>query len=360
MKKIIYGILGIVVILAIVFLFTSRNNKIEPTRLSIGAISSETGAFAAIGQAFSQGIKFAHEEYTKSNPNTQISLSVEDDGSESKKGLSAYNKLVSFNKIDGLINLSSPTISIVYDSVTSSKLPVIQLGEQDRDPADDTVYQVYPTQDAPEVATGEFVKKMSNGNDTVLFYTNDSTVMKFVNNIKKGYDAPFIEEFKLDQNQKEYATIVAKAMAHNPKIVVLSAYSSNGARVVKEILKYPNKPTIVFDLIYDGAEYAGVFPDLSVLDGSYVMTLKSQMDPMFVEKYKARYGAEPSIFAGYGYDAFNTFVSGYDADSKIMSKNMKSLSLKGVTGNISFNKEGLRQPEFGMKVIKGGVLSEIQ
>ena len=360
MKKIIYGLLGVVVVLAIVFSFTNKSDKNEPTKLNIGAISSETGAFAAIGQAFSQGIKFAHEEYAKNNPNAQISLNVEDDGSESKKGLSAYNKLVSFNKIDGLINLSSPTISIVYDSVTNSKLPVIQLGEQDRNPTDDTVYQVYPTQDAPEVATGEFVKKMSAGNDAVLFYTNDSTVMKFVGNIKKGYNTQFIEEFKLDQNQKEYATIVAKAMAHRPKIVVLSAYSSNGARVLKEILKYPNKPTIVFDLIYDSAEYVGVFPDLSVLDGSYVMTLKSQMDPVFVEKYKARYGTEPSIFAGYGYDAFNTFVSGYDADSKVMSKNMKSLSLKGVTGNISFNQEGLRQPEFGMKVIKGGVLSEIQ
>ena len=63
MKKIIYGLLGVVVVLAIVFSFTNKSDKNEPTKLNIGAISSETGAFAAIGQAFSQGIKFAHEEW---------------------------------------------------------------------------------------------------------------------------------------------------------------------------------------------------------------------------------------------------------------------------------------------------------
>jgi ABC-type branched-subunit amino acid transport system substrate-binding protein len=319
-------------------------------------ISSETGDFGAVGKAFSDGVRFAYEEYKVAHPDTKIELYGEDDGSEGKKALSAYNKLTSLNHIDALINFSSPSLNINYNAVTKSGIPVIQLGEQDIAPTADTVFQVYPTQDIPEVATGEYVKSVSNGNDTVLFYTNDSTVMKFVANIKKGYGKDFVEEFKLDQNQKEYATIVAKAMSHNPKFAVISAYSQNGGRVLLELMKYKNKPTIIFDLTYDGAEYKGVLPNLSILNGSHAMTLAQNMDKGFAEKYKTQTGKDPIIFTAYGYDAFNTLVSGKSDNKSTWNKNLSTTKISGATGNISFDEKGLRAPEFMVKTLQDGVL----
>ncbi len=356
MKKIVYSLIVVVIIIAAVVLVGDEKDK----NLAIGVISSETGEFGAIGQSFSQGVKFAFEEYKSKNPSSKVSLTIEDDGSESKKALSAYNKLTSLNKVDALINLSSPSINIIYDSVTARKLPVIQLGEQDVIPTDDTVYQVYPTQEAPQIATGEFARKISGGNNTVLFYTNDSTVIKFSNYIKTGYGKSFTEEFKLDQNQKEYATIVAKAMSHNPKFVVLSVYSSSGARIIQEMLKYPNRPTIIFDLIYDSTEYANALGDLSVLDGSYAMSLKSDLNADFVQKYKAKYGTDPSVFVAYGYDAFNTLVQNYDQNPDKMNANMEHVEMNGATGKITFNDLGLRQPEFAIKMLDNGKLVDIK
>lgn len=360
MKYKIYSMVALIIIVVGVFIYTSPDNISIDRPISIGVISSETGDFGTIGGSFSEGVRFAFEQYIVKNPNSKITLYTEDDGTDSKKALSAYNKLVSLNKIDGLINFSSPSINIIYDSVTKSGLPVLQLGEQDIDPAADSVYQIYPTQDVPEIATGEYVKKLSNGSDTVLFYTNDSTVMKFVGNIKKGYGQNFVEEFKLDQNQKEYRTIVTKAMAHNPKYVVISAFTQNGARVVQELLKYKNRPTIIFDLTYDATEYSAIFPDLKVLDGVYAMSLVQNLDTDFVNLFKAKYGREPNAFTGYGYDAFNTLMSGYDENKNTWIKNIGATNTHGVTGKISFNGLGLRAPDFEMKVVKGGVLSKVQ
>lgn len=354
-------IIIIVLIAAVVgaVMYGSHSTQRTEKAIAIGVISSETGDFGIIGSSFSEGVRFAYQEYTAKNPDNKLALYTEDDGTDSKKALSAYNKLTSLNKISGLINFSSPSINVIYDSVTKSGIPVMQLGEQDIDPTADSVYQVYPTQDVPEVATGEFIKKLSNGSDAVLFYTNDSTVMKFVENIKKGYGQEFVEEFELDQNQKEYRTIVTKAMAHNPKYAVISAFTQNGARVVQELLKYKNRPIIIFDLTYNAAEYKSIFPDLRVLDGLYAMSLVQNLDEGFVNAFKVKYGREPNVFTGYGYDAFNTLLSSYDENQNVWLKNISTTNANGVTGKITFNNLGLRAPNFEMKVMKGGVLGEI-
>lgn len=356
MKKTLYTVLILVLVAGVIFIFRGSNESVTNT-IRIGLISSETGDFGPYGQYFSQGAQLAFEEYKVVHSNINIEMFREDDATDGKKALSAYKKLTALDKIDGLINFSSPSINIIYDLVSKLGIPVIQLGEQDIDPANDSVYQVYPTQDVPEVATGQYLKGLSNGNDTVLFYTNDSTVMKFVGNIKKGYAKEFVEEFKLDQNQKEYATIVARAMSHNPKFAVISAFTQNGSRVLLELMKYKNKPTIIFDLTYgDGTGYKAIFPDLSVLDGSYAMSLKQDLDADFIQKYKTRFNSEPTVFAGYGYDAFNTLLSGYSKDSTTWTKNINSLKLEGATGPIFFDEKGLRTPGFEMKVIKKGTL----
>lgn len=362
MKKGIYTLILGILLIGGFAVYKNQNStagtSTEP--IKIGVISSETGDFAAVGSPFSQGVQFAYEQYKAKNPNANVELFREDDGSNSKKALSAYNKLSSLNKIDGLVNFSSPSINIIYDAVNKAGTPVIQLGEQDVTPTADVVYQIYPTQDVPEVATGEFVKNMSNGSDTVLFYTNDSTVIKFVDNIKKGYGKDFVEEFKLDLDQKEYKTVVAKAMSHNPKFAVVSGYTQNIGRVLQELMKYKDRPTIIFDLTYNGTELTGALPNLSVLDGSYVMSLTESLNKDFVNAYKARYNAEPNIFAGYGYDAFNTLMNGYDANNIKWQKNIGSQTIEGATGSISLDEEGLREPKFEMKMIKGGVPTTIK
>ncbi len=355
MKKAIYTGIAVVLVIGGLFIFNSSKGASADT-IRIGLISSETGDFATVGSDYAEGARYAYEEYKASHPNSNIELYSEDDGTDSKKALSAYTKLTSLNKVDALINFSSPSINIIYNSVSKLGIPVIQLGEQDIAPAADSVYQIYPTQDAPEVAVGEYVKSISNGNDTVLFYTNDSTVVKFVGNIKKGFGEEFAGEFKLDLSQKEYATIVTKAMALNPKFAVMSAFPQNGERVLQQLLKYKNRPTIIFDLTFDSTEYKGVFPDLSVLDGTKVMSLKHNLDADFAAKYKARYNKDATIFTGYGYDAFNTLIASYDKNESKWNTNVGAVNFKGVTGQIFFNDKGLRKPEFEIKTIKNGVL----
>jgi ABC-type branched-subunit amino acid transport system substrate-binding protein len=69
---------------------------------------------------------------------------VEDDGYDSKKALSAYQKLTGVDNIDALISASSPSISAIYDLVTKTDMPVIQGGEQPVEPTDDNVFQIMP------------------------------------------------------------------------------------------------------------------------------------------------------------------------------------------------------------------------
>jgi hypothetical protein len=84
--------------------------------LKLGVIAPLTGLVENgdnLGQGFANGAILAQEEYQESGSNPKVTLAIEDDNYDSKKGMSAYQKLVSVDNVNSLINLSSPTMIAV-------------------------------------------------------------------------------------------------------------------------------------------------------------------------------------------------------------------------------------------------------
>lgn len=347
-------------IIAIVVAVSVTNNKPHTDEsLTIGMIGILSGDYAFVGENIRNGALLAQEEYNAKNPDSQVELVIEDDGFDSKKALSAYQKLTSIDEIDALINVSTPSIGAIYDLVTVEDMPVIQMGEQPIDPADDNIFQILPGNIPAEIELGEYIKEQGFTNPIVV-YTQHETMIRFKDAFVSGYGSS-VTEFLLEASDTDYRTDTLKVSKGNHDVVVMLTFPEQGAQFLRTyITQNTDLPTLAFDANAQTgfADYQRILGDTNVLNDSIISIISQTVTEEFKTSYKARFGNEPGVMADLGYDAFNMLIATYNKDGSDWIENVDKGGFTGVTGPITFDKVGVRNPETLIGTIQNGELPQ--
>lgn len=353
--------IGVIVIVVIIILVSVSGKKsAAPATVKLGLISPLTGLVEGgdnLGQSFANGVILAKEEYEKNNSTPKVTIITEDDGYDSKKGLSAYKKETSIDGIRALINLSSPTIDVIKSDVQAKGFPVIQLGAESQ-VTKDNIFQIYPDQTAVsmlgDTANNESMKTVTVVMEQLQAYE------KFISDFQAAFTGS-TTIIRVPTTETDYKPTALKIKQARSQGLVMFTGSKAGAQILSRMNEIGYRPTrIYFDLTLQLglSDYKTVLGKSSdrVLDGAEALYSVAKVDPTFTAKYKARFGAEPGELSGHGYDAFNVMMSAYDAKNLIWLANIQKYSAEGVTGKISFDSQGLRPPEFTIATFKNGVL----
>lgn len=362
-SKILSVIAALIVFIAI---FSIKNNSLESTEdkvIKLGLISPLSGEYAAVGQNYQRGIELAFDEYKKNNPNQKIELTVEDDGFDVKKGISVYKKLTDINHVNALMMLSTPVIDAIYGDITKTDLIVMQLGIQTKGIAPDNIFQTSPLPDYP---ISEFTKYLNNKNDfkkIAVVYDNTAGGISFYEAFQKEYKKDYIPLIVNNKSDlRSYATKISKDEDIDSVLFLTSP--DNGALLVKDIITFDKTiPTFAFDpQLYTGYEnYRKILGDMNKINGSLSLWLKEGDSAKFKELYKAKYGEEPSFLADFGYDTFNVLMKNYNKDHITWMKNIQDYNDKnGVSGSISFDKDGVRVQDIVINKIVNGEITPIE
>ena len=349
---------GVYIILVTVCLLSTPSygqNRSDPNQrtIKVGVIAGLTGEYAAVFQNWTNGITLAAELYARSGKQPAVELTLEDDGFSPTKGLSAYRKLLEINHVDALLNGSSATIGAISSLVTKEAFPVIQLGEEAVDPADDNIIQIMPGNIASEIALGkELAKLYPTG--VVLFTTSNSTMIRFATAFKVGYGLS-LTEFQMDPQTTDFKPLILSARSHKPRCIVVLAFPPQGALLVKQARQLiKGEITFAFDGSFKTglSEYQKLLGDLTFLDESLVVTITSETTKSFTDAYRARFKELPGPCADLGFDAFNVLVSKYASSAAKWTASIKSARQDGASGQIVFDQVGVRIPAFRMMKIK--------
>ncbi len=360
MNKIIGWIVAVILVGIIAWTFVGKDQP-AANGFNLGLISILSGDYAVVGENIRNGVILASEEYNQAHPDAQIKLVTEDDGFNGGKGLSAYRKMTTVDNIDALINVSTPTIDAIYEAVTATKLPVIQLGEQGREPSDDNVIGIFPSSIASEYDYGVYLRNKGI-TQMDLVYTNIDAMVRFVDSFKKGFQGQ-TTDFIIQADEKDLRTHALKVAVANPSTLGLFIVPQQGAQFMKEFLKVKKTdPQLFFDANFQSgfSDYERILGDLTVLDGTLVGTVDSTVADSFKEAYKKRFNSDAGFLADMGYDAFNLLVATRNADQVAWLNNLKKANYSGVSGNIQFDPAGNRQPKTKVMVVKNGVISDLE
>ncbi|OHA16573.1 MAG: hypothetical protein A3C79_01415 [Candidatus Taylorbacteria bacterium RIFCSPHIGHO2_02_FULL_45_28] len=357
--KLIWISVAVLIVIAISIVF--RNVSRLPGELTLGLMLPLSGEYAVAGQNYQKGVELALDQYRKSNPDISIRMVIEDDGFETKKGVSAYRKLMDFDKVDAIMMLSTPVIDAIHTDMIKDGIPVMQLGIQTVGVANDNIFQMSPSGEAPIIQFAQYLEDNYQFKKVAVIYDNTAGGLSFFNAFSDGYEGgftPFIVSERADL--RDYAI---KISAENYDAVVFLTSPENGAIAVKEILTIDQTPPFFgFDaqLQTGFADYKRILGDTNRLNGARSLWLKSGKADDFQEAFKQKYGAEPGFIADFGYDIFNVLVENYDSDDKKWIDGIENVNTEGVSGPISFDEVGVRIQPIVINMVENGEIKPVQ
>jgi ABC-type branched-subunit amino acid transport system substrate-binding protein len=355
-------IIAVVVVALLVFVAVRINSNSNTGNLKIGVIAPLTGDFAGVGENVVKGIKAAQAVYAEKTGN-KVDIVVENDSADAAKGLSAYNKLVNTDHINGLINTFTSTMDAIYEPTKKAGYPVMMEFFQANNVGDDHVFQMTLGNDNVWDRYAKYISAAGyNDSKVVVVHSIDSAQASFAQAFTSEYKKP-VTEIVVPGDKNSLRSYALKIATLKPTMVIFFMTPENGAILTKDVLPMISTSTqLVYDIqLYTGISYykAELGGDLSKINGAINLMFEGDQNSPeykeFLNAFKKLYPNEdPGFLADYGYDTFMAYVKAYNKDATKWTANLKSEDTKGASGEIIFDKNGIRIPSLVVKKVVGG------
>ena len=362
MKKTL-GILAAIVVIIIAIVVGQNVNKQDTNNLKVGVIAPLSGDFAGLGENVVKGIQTAKAVYEQKTGD-KIEVIVENDSADAAKGLSAYKKLTETDKVGGLINVFTSTMDAIYEPTKAAGYPIMMEFFQANNVADDHVFQITPGNDGTWDKYAAYIKKSGiDDSNFVLVHSKDAAQESFAKAFEGFYEGK-ITDFTASSDKNGLRTDAAKIAALKPTAILFIMTPDNGAIMTKELVPLLSSNTKLFyDLqIVTGLQFYKdqLGGDLSKINGATSIALEGEPNQEFRDAYHKLYNnEEPGFLVDFGYDTFLVYLESYDKDNAKWTKNLKEVNQKGASGQIRFDKVGVRIPDLGVKKVTDGQLKTV-
>lgn len=366
MKKYIISVIILLIILVGAYFYMNKDKSLDaqPKTIKIGLIAPLSGQFSFVGDNVVAGARLYEKEWNenKYNEGQKLSLIIEDDGFDAKKGVTAYKKLTEIDQVDAIYNVTSPTIDAIYDQVSNKAVPTMQLGEQAVPATKDSVFQITPSQTPMMEGFGAYLKN-NNMAKPVLLGSNIAAYQLFAKAFKGAYVE--IVEVTLPSDPAGAKVLASKLANEGYSDFIFISSPQEGAQLVKELLRVDQgKVKYHFDTSFVSGfpEYNKIIgDDMKKLEGTTVLFFADIPDN-FKTKYKSFTLKDVGIGSDFGYEGVKALVEtmpGLLGETGNINRgtwleNIQNLKTDGVTGEISFDQQGMRKPAFEIKKYSNG------
>ncbi len=312
MKKIWVAIIVIVIILIIVLSLNRGDRK--TSEFKIGVILPQTGHSAFIGESVRKGMDISLDIAYKAAPNANITLIYEDSAGDIKQAVSAYHKLVSVDKVNAVVCVSSGAkalkpladrdkIVLFCTAVSSSSITK----------GSPWCFRFFINADVDAKMMGEYAVQKQGFKKPAVIYINDEMGLSYSNVFSatvESLGSKVVASEGFSFGVSDFKPILLKIAEAKPDAIYIQAYIDSMARIpvqMKEIgLNIPilsvgtiSQPEVMRQA---GSAVEGVV--YTTCDFNTFAPATPELK-QFVEKFTAKYHSPPIFFEVFGYDTLN-------------------------------------------------------
>ena len=368
MKKIWIGFFMIVALAFLIVVIITQEGK-EPKEIKIGAILPLTGENAMYGESAKKAIDLAAEEINSEGgiKGTKIKIVYEDDQALPERGVSAFLKLITVDKVPIVIGAMPSSVTLAIAPV-AERNKVVLFSPASSNPeitgAGDFIFR----NDVSDVFEGmkmaeETWQRLGIRQVAILYINNDYGV-----GIKNIFSQKFEElggniivvEF-FEQEATDFRTQLIKIKQFNPEAVYIIGYKEQ-IQILKQYKELGMKAQILAPIMFEDPEIINMVGDIA--EGA-IYTYRAY-DPQsnqtevkeFILNFKAKYGIEPDNWAAQSYDALKIValaieIGGYDAEG-IKKEIYEIENFPGVSGLTTFDENGDVIKSIRLKTVRNG------
>jgi len=329
-----------------------------------------TGSFASYAQQMQQGFNLAVKQLNSSGgiDGAKISVTYRDDQGQAQNGPVVAREFCANSSVRAVVGFSFSDIAVAAAPVYGQcGLPVV--GAAVTSPLLSGISPYFFRTSATDATQGSqmgdyLVRVLGIHRVAVLYQESD---------YGQGGDAAFTKTVRADGgtilynqgyqlNTVDYSTPLTKIKSLSPQAIYIDGFYNEAAKIAQQAKGLGINTQLMGT---DGS----LSPQLMSLGGHAVngMLLYGLFNPTtpttaaakdFVKIFKKAYGQEPSSWAALAYDAVyaisNAAKSAGGTSRQDIERGLKTVSVAGATGAVSFNARGDRQVKIIVLQVKNG------
>lgn len=366
MKKKIYIIIGVIVVVAVGMILLLNKGKEQESAIKVGAILPLTGNLAQYGQSGKNAIELAVEQYNDNNEK-KISVVFEDDKGDAKTAVNTINKLTTIDKVQIIIGAmpSSNTLAIapiaeknkvVLISPTSTASAVRDAG--------DYIFRTCTSDELEGKSMADYLIKNYDIANIGILYVNNDYGVGLADDFEKEiniHGGKIKEKIGYQEGLSDFRTIISKFKKSGVNVLYVVAYKEQNYFFL-QCVQMDYKPLFTGGTMIEDPDLIktiGNFADgILYTYRSYNPESNNSTTKKFVELYTLKYNKAPDFYAAANYDAASVALLCVK-NVKYNGSNCKDFiyqiqNMDGVTGKISFDEKGDIIQGFEIKTIEKG------
>ncbi len=347
---------------------TGKDQPVGGEEVVIGGIGPLTGSAASYGNSVKQGGQLAVDEINAAGGinGMQIKYLFEDDENDAEKALSAYSKLMDegMQVLMGTVT-SDPCIAVTDESTKDGILQITPSGSAEDCAQYDNCFRICFTDPLQGRSMANYMYEEGIRKVAIIYDVSSD--------YSSGIFEAFVDEFEalggtvvasesFTSGDVDFKTQLTKIKATDAEALFLPIYYTEVAYITNQAVNVGLK------LPYYGCDgWDGVIKqlegDTKNIEGAtyltpFVANSEDEAVKKFVENYKAAFGVEPDQFAADAYDAIYTIKAAIEKagsmDNDAIIAAMTEITVPGITGEMTFTKEGEPNKAARVAVIKDG------
>jgi len=329
--------------------------------IKIGGDLEMTGGSASFGISSKNGIDLAFKQINdKGGVNgKKLALVVADDKSEATEATNAMQKLISQDKVVGVIgpNQSSAVIAATAVSQAAKVACITPMGTNPDVTVDPNTKKVKPynyracfIDPFQGTVMASFAKDTLKVTKAAIYIDNSSDYAKglaqfFKENFVKAGGSVVAEEFYL-QKDTDFKATLTKIKSANPDFLYIPGYYQEVGMIVKQAKELGMNVPMAGGDGWDSAKLPEIAGKAN-LNNCYFSSLyspddTSDLNKTFVAEYQKAYNAKPDVFAALAYDSAMLFAKAIETakstdPAKIAEALGKTSGFTGVSGDVKFD-----------------------
>lgn len=334
--------------------------------IKIGTIQPISGAISAFGTQSRDAVNMAVEEINAKGGvlGKTLEVVVEDDEATPEKTVNAFKKLVTQDKIIGLVGALTSKCSLAITREAQQRKIVMISPTSTNDTvtdAGDYIFRACYNDSFQGVVVAQFAYDTLKGKKAAIIFDNTNDYSKGLkDNFKKKFEelgGTITAEEAYATGDADFKAQLTKIKGTNPDVLFIPDYYNTVSLIAKQVR---SQGITIPMLGADGWDEITNNAGDEVIDCYYSNHYSPDADDAevkeFVKKYNEKFGMTPNALAALAYDATYILVDAINkagsADPEKIKAAMMETNKKFVTGQIKFNE--FRNP------VKSAVMVKIE
>ncbi|KKT43173.1 MAG: LivK2 [Candidatus Wolfebacteria bacterium GW2011_GWE2_44_13] len=342
----------------------SQGNSGEVVK--IGVALPLTGENSIYGESGKRGAELAAEKANKEN-STKIELVFEDDQMDPKRTVSVVQKMLTVDKVSGLVSMSSGQALAACPLAEQAKVIAVTTGSAPSiSNCGEYTFRMFPSDinQAKEMAkllTGKGFKRVA------VIYINNDYGKGLVEEFKKEFQGDIVAIESHGAKESNFRSQLAKIKGANPDVIVAFSYIPEGYSLLKQKIEMRMaQPIFTSEGFKDESLFANVATKaLESLRIIFVAQFSGKETQTYKARHVEKYGQDPGIYSDFIYDGVLAIAAAMQEcasdDRGCIKDAMYRTNFEGATGIISFDANGdIKDKPYQLYKVENGKFVEAQ